>query len=195
MSRLPLIDPAHATGDAKPLLDAVGKKLGLVPNMTRAMANSPAALKAYLEFSGALAGASLSARTRELIALTVGEVNGCDYCVAAHTAIGGMLGLKGESLTAARAGKSDDARTAAVLRFARALVLQRGLVSDADLRDVRAAGVTDGEIAETVATVALNVFTNWFNHVAETPIDFPAVAPLPAESGAACTNAACGSGS
>ena len=191
MSRLPLIDPANATGPAKPLLDAVGKKLGLVPNMTRAMANSPAVLKAYLEFSGALAGASLNAKTRELVALTVGEVNGCGYCVAAHTAIGGMLGLGGETLVAGRQAQSADPKTAAVLRFARALVLQRGLASDADLREARAAGVTDGEIAETVATVALNVFTNWFNHVAETPIDFPAPPALAAPAQAACATSGC----
>lgn len=189
MSRLPLLDPATATGPAKPLLDAVGKKLGLVPNMTRAMANSPAVLKAYLEFGGALAGASLSAKTRELVALTVGEVNGCDYCLAAHTTIGGMLGLPGEALLAAREAKSQDAQTGAVLRFARALVLQRGLLSDADLREVRAAGVTDGQIAEIVATVALNVFTNWFNHVAETPVDFPKAPALAAQ---ACSTSTCG---
>jgi uncharacterized peroxidase-related enzyme len=187
MSRLPLIDPAVATGAARSLLDAVGKKLGRVPNMTRAMANSPAVLKAYLDFGGALGASSLSAKTRELIALTVGEVNGCGYCVSAHTAIGGMIGLGGDALVDARRARSDDPRTASVLRFARLLVLQRGLASDADLRDLRAAGVTDGEIAEIVASVALNVFTNWFNHVAETPVDFPAVEALPEKSAtAAC---------
>ncbi len=162
------------------MLDAVAKKLGRVPNLFRGLANAPAALKAYLDFSGALAGGTLPARTREQIALTVGEVNGCAYCLAAHTAIGGSLGLTADALEAARAAKADDAKTAGILRFARALVLQRGLVSDADLREVRAAGASDGEIAETVATVALNVFTNWFNHVAATPVDFPAVAPLAA---------------
>lgn len=184
MSRLTLIDPAEPTA-AKPLLDAVARKLGLVPNMTRAMANSPAVLNAYLQFSGALAGASLSARTRELVALAVGEVNGCGYCVAAHTAIGGSLGIAADELLDARASRATDPRTAAVLRLARTLVLQRGLVSDADLREARTAGVTDPEIAETVATVALNVFTNWFNHLAQTPIDFPAVPPLPAPAAAA----------
>lgn len=185
MSRLPLIDPASASGAAKPLLDAVGQKLGLVPNMTRAMANSPAVLEAYLQFSGSLEGASLNARTRELVALAVGEVNGCGYCVSAHTAIGGTLGLDGATLVAARRAKSDDPRTEAVLRLARALVLQRGLVSDAELREVRAAGVTDGQIAEIVATTVLNVFTNWFNHVAETPIDFPRAPALDAQAEAA----------
>lgn len=188
MSRLPLVDPAQATGPAKGLLDAVGRKLGIVPNMTRALANSPAALKAYLDMSGALAGAALDAKTREQIALAVGEVNGCDYCVAAHTMIGGRLGLPREALLDARLGTAEPPKTRAVLRFARNLVLQRGLATDGDLADVRAAGVTDGEIAEIVAVTALNVFTNWFNHVADTPIDFPAAEPLPAE---ACTAAGC----
>jgi uncharacterized peroxidase-related enzyme len=178
MSRLPLLDAAADT-PAKPLLDAVAKKLGRTPNMTRAMANSPAVLRAYLEFSGALAAASLSARTRELIALAVGEANGCHYCLAAHTAIGGSLGLPAEALLQARSGDSADPKTAAVLHLARTLVSKQGRTSDTDLRDARNAGLTDGEIAETVAVVALNVFTNWFNHVAETPVDFPPAPPLP----------------
>jgi len=193
MSRLPLVDPATTTTASKPMLDAVAKKLGRVPNLFRGLANAPAALKAYLDFSGALATGMLPARTREQIALTVAEVNDCAYCLAAHTAIGGSLGLTAEALEAARVAKSDDAKTAGILRFARALVLQRGLVSDAELREVRAAGASDGEIAETVATVALNVFTNWFNHVAATPVDFPAVAPLAAAPAHACTGAGCNS--
>lgn len=186
MSRLPLIDPAAAAGPAKSMLDAVGKKLGLVPNMTRAMANSPAVLKSYLDFSAALGGASLDARTRELIALAVGEVNGCQYCLAAHSAIGGSLGLSRQDLLAARQAGSGDARTAGLLAFARTLVLQRGLVTDADLRAVRAAGASDAQIAEVVAVTALNVFTNWFNHVADPPVDFPAAEPLPAGAHASC---------
>jgi uncharacterized peroxidase-related enzyme len=180
MPRLPLIDPGQATGLAKTLLDAVGTSLGRVPNLMRGLANSPAALKAYLDFSGALHGASLSARVRELIALAVAEVNGCAYCLAIHAAIGGSLGLSREALNASRAGRSEDPRTAAILRFSQTIVLQRGRVSDADLRAVRAAGVTDGQMAEIVATTVLNVFTNWFNHVADTPVEFPAVEPLAA---------------
>lgn len=192
MPRLPLVDPTQPSA-SKPLLEAVGTKLGFVPNITRAMANSPAVLKAYHDFSGALAGSSLSARKRELVALAVAEVNGCGYCLAAHTATGGSLGLGQDALTDARASRSADPKTAAVLRFARALVVQRGLASDADLRDVRAAGVADAEIVETVATVALNVFTNWFNHVAQTPIDFPAVPPLgTCASDAPTAGASCG---
>ena len=98
----------------------------------------------------------------------------------AHSAIGGSLGLSRQDLLAARQAGSGDARTAGLLAFARTLVLQRGLVTDADLRAVRAAGASDAQIAEVVAVTALNVFTNWFNHVADPPVDFPAAEPLPA---------------
>ena len=193
--RLPLIDPATATGPKKELLDAVRSKMGVVPNLTRALANSPAALRAYLDFSGALAGASLPARLREQIALTVAEVNACGYCLSAHTAIGGKLGLSEAQILDARRATAGEPKAAAILRLARKIVLERGEVKDADLRAAREAGVSDAEIAETVATVVLNVFTNWFNHVAGTPIDFPEVKPGVPEAvahGAACDTGACG---
>ena len=101
MSRLPLINPAIAAAPADDLLAAVRAKLGIVPNMTRAMANSPAVLKAYLAFGTALAEGRVDKRTGELIALVVAETNGCDYCLAAHTAIGGMLKIAGDELAAA----------------------------------------------------------------------------------------------
>jgi uncharacterized peroxidase-related enzyme len=177
MSRLDLIDPQSATGRTKELLDAVRSKLGFVPNLTRALANSPAALAGYLELSAALAASSLPARLREQIALAVGEVNACGYCLSAHTAIGGKLGLSEAQMLDARRGTASDPKQAAILSLARRIVIQRGLIQDLDLRSARAAGVSDAEIAETVAVVALNVFTNWFNHVAGTPIDFSQVEP------------------
>lgn len=193
-ARLALIDPARATGPQKELLDAVKAKLGIVPNLTRVLANSPAALKSYLDFSGALAGTSLSARQREQLALAVAEVNACGYCLSAHTLIGGKLGLKEAQVLDARRGLADDPKTAALLKLARRLVLERGHVKDADLRAVREAGASDGEIAETVAVVALNLFTNYFNHVAATPIDFPEVkpgVPTTVAHGSACTDGGC----
>jgi uncharacterized peroxidase-related enzyme len=193
-ARLPLIDPARASGQQKELLDAVRAKMGLVPNMTRALANSPAALRGYLDFSGALAGTSLSARQREQLALAVAEVNACGYCLSAHALIGGKLGLKEAQVLDARRGLADDMKTEALLRLAQRIVLERGHVKDADLRAAREAGVTDGELAETVAVVALNLFTNYFNHVADTPVDFPEVKPgVPAAvaSGSACTDGGC----
>jgi len=178
MSRLPLIDPAHAAGPARDLLGAVRAKLGLVPNMTRAMANSPAVLRAYLAFGEALGSGRIDKRTGELIALVVAETDGCDYCLAAHTAIVGMLKLAADDLANARRATARDARTAAILAFARKLVVERGHVDDTDMASLRAAGLDDGEIADVVGHVAINVFTNLFNSAARTDVDFPVVAPL-----------------
>ena len=176
MPRLNPIDPIHADALAKPLLDAVQKKLGLTPNMMKTMATSPAVLKGYLDFAGALGGAAISARTQELIALTVAEANGCDYCLAAHTAIGGLFKVPAAELDAARDFRHADPKTAALLRFARVVIDTRGKVSDADVAALRDAGASEAEIAEVVAIAALNVFTNMFNNVAATDVDFPRVA-------------------
>jgi uncharacterized peroxidase-related enzyme len=173
MSRILQINPQSATGKAKELLDAVQSKLGLVPNMTRAMANSPAVLDGYLSLSGALSKGALSAKSREQIALAVAQANECEYCLAAHSAIGKMVGLSVDQILDSRRGTSVDPKTDAIIQFARQVVDQRGLVSDANIAQVRAAGLDDGAIAEVVANVALNIFTNYFNHVAETEIDFP----------------------
>ncbi len=178
MSRIHQIAPEVATGKAKELLEAVNGKLGLVPNMTRAMANSPAVLEGYLALSGAMGKGSLSAKNREQIALAVGQVNHCDYCLAAHSTIGKMVGLTPDQILDSRRGTAIDPKSDAVIRFARKIVDARGQVSDADIGEVRAAGLNDGAIAEVVANVALNIFTNYFNHVAETDIDFPRAEPI-----------------
>jgi uncharacterized peroxidase-related enzyme len=178
MSRIPQINPESASGKAKELLDAVKGKLGLVPNMTRAMANSPAVLDGYLSLSGALSKGDLSAKQREQIALTVGQVNGCDYCLAAHSTIGKMVGLTAEQIMDSRRGTAVDPKAEALVKFARRVVDERGRVSDVDLANARAAGLDDAALAEVVANVALNLFTNYFNHMAETDIDFPKVEPI-----------------
>jgi len=184
MSRITQIDPTEATGPAKTLLDAVNDKLGFVPNMTRAMANAPTVLDAYLQFSGVMGKGSLPARVREQIALTVSEENGCDYCLAAHSAIGKMVGLTAEQINDSRLGTAIDPKVAALLGFARKVARTHGHVADADLDEVREAGYDDAAIAEVVAHVALNAFTNFFNNVARTDLDFPKAAPLTREPAA-----------
>src|SRR5262249_32696255 len=146
MSRLKQLAPETATGRARELLGTVKSKLGLIPNMTRAMANAPAVLEGYLQFSGALARGTLPAKLREQIALAVAEANGCDYCLAAHSAIGKMVGLTAEQIRDSRHGSAVDRRADAVLRFARKMVDARGHVDDDDLADVRAAGFDDAKI-------------------------------------------------
>jgi uncharacterized peroxidase-related enzyme len=174
MSRISAVDRA-ADESVRRNFEAVQRGLGMVPNMVRTIAQSPRALEAYLGFSGALHRGVLSAAQQEQIALAVAEANACDYCLSAHTALGRGTGLSDPQLEASRQGRAADARTDAALRFAVAVLEKRGGVSDRELADVRAAGVTDGEIVEIVAHVALNTFTNYLNRVADTDIDFPKV--------------------
>jgi uncharacterized peroxidase-related enzyme len=178
MARITQADPETTAGRAKALLDAVKDRLGLVPNMTRAMANSPAVLDGYLQLSGALGKGTLSARDRQRIALAVAQVNGCDYCLAAHSAIARMAGLTADQIRDSRLGAAVDPKADALIRFALRVVEARGRVIDGDLEAVRAAGFDDAAIAEVVANVALSVFTNYFNNVAGTDIDFPRAADL-----------------
>ena len=175
MPRLNAIDPTQATGKAKELLGAVKTNLGLVPNMMRTMANAPAVLEGYLGLSGALAGGSLGRGLREQIALAVAEANACDYCLAAHTALGQLAKLSEDEIAASRRHRSANPRTAAALGFAVSLVEKHGEVSDEAFARVRQAGFSDGEIAEIIANVALNVLTNYFNKAAEVVVDFPRV--------------------
>ena len=178
MPRLQPVDRTIASAKTRELLAGLEKKLGMLPNLIATMAQSHAALQAYLNFSQALSSGVISARLREQIALAVGQANECGYCVAAHSAIGSSVGLSDDEVRDARTATSPDRKTEAALRFARRIVDQRGAVSDDDVAAVRAAGYSDAEIVEVVAHVALNVFTNFFNHVAETEVDFPPVAEL-----------------
>ena len=158
------------------LLEAVRRQLGSVPNLFRLVANSPAALEGHLGMAGALAKGSLPAATRERIALAVAEVNGCAYCLSAHTYLGKHVArLDDAEMTANRDGRSNDPTADAAVRFAARVATSRGHVDDADLRAVRAAGHDDAQIVEIVQHVALNVWTNYINIVGETEIDFPRV--------------------
>jgi uncharacterized peroxidase-related enzyme len=176
MSRLPTIDPTVANGAAKDLLDKTQAQLGRVPNLYRTMANAPAALDGYLSFRAALVRGLLSNQLREQLALLIAEENNCEYCVSAHSFRGQKIGLSPDELTANRRAEAGDAKTEAALRFARAVTQAKGAVSDTELAAVRAAGWSDAEIAEIVAHVALNAFSNYFNHVAQPALDFPRVA-------------------
>ncbi len=176
MPRIQPVNSETADETTKGILSAVNEKMGMVPNLISTMAQSPAVANAYLGFSGALAGGILPARLREQLALAVGEENSCGYCVSAHSLLGKGAGLDDPAIEAARRGGSADGKEDAALKFARTVVRDRGNVSDADVSGLREAGYNDGEIAEIVGHVALNLFTNYFNHIAATAIDFP-VAP------------------
>lgn len=175
MSRIPLLDPATAEPAARALLDDTQRQLGRTPNLYRAMANSPAALAGYLAFRGALQSGHLTPLMREQLALLTAQENGCEYCISAHAFRGGKLGLAAEEIAANRAAQSQNAKTASALTFARRLLASAGRVTDTELAAVHAAGWSDAELGEIVAHLALNAFSNIFNHLATPELDFPRV--------------------
>lgn len=176
MSRIatPALEAAPAA--SKPLLDAVKKQLGSVPNVFRVIANSPAALEGFLSLNGALDKGSLDPKTRERIALAIAEVNSCGYCLSAHTYLGkNVAKLDDGEITANRNGASNDPKADAAVRFAVKVARERGHVSDAEVATVKAAGYDDAQVIEIVLHVALNTLTNYVNEVAKTAIDFPVI--------------------
>jgi uncharacterized peroxidase-related enzyme len=178
MSRLLALDPATATGRARELLDAARAQLGIAPNFLRVLANSPAALESFLGLYGATERFALDKATQERVALVVAESNRCSYCLSAHTAIGRGAGLSNDEMLANRHGRSADAKAAAIVRFAARLNEETGSVSADEVDKLRDAGVTDGEIVEVIALVALNLFTNILNKSIAVDIDFPRIEPL-----------------
>ncbi len=178
MPRMAPLEPETTQGPARDLMESVQQKMGRVPNMMRTMANAPAVLDAYLAFSGKLDRGHLPARLRQQIALAVGQANDCQYCLAAHSTIAKSVGLTSDQIRDSRLGTAIDPKADTLIRFARKVVTDRGKVADADLKAVRSAGFDDEAIAEVVAHVALNIFTNYFNLVTDPEIDFPRAEPL-----------------
>jgi len=167
---------ADAPAASHGLLEAVNKQLGVVPNLFRMVGNSPAALEGYLGLMGALGKGELSGQTRERIALAVAEINGCDYCLSAHTYLGkNVAKLDDAEIATNRNGGSNDSKAAAAVLLATKVADARGRVSDADLNAVKAAGYSDAAVIEIVLNVAFNIWTNYINTVARTEIDFPVV--------------------
>lgn len=177
MARFAIPTFEAAPEDSRPILEAVKAKLGTIPNLFRLVALSPSALAGLTGLNGALSN-SLDARTRERIALAVAQLNGCDYCLSAHTYIAVNLAkLSEEEVALNRRGSSTDPKADAAVRFAAKVAAARGHVTDEDLGAVRAAGYTDAQVIEIVGLVAESNFTNFVNNVAKTEIDFPVVAP------------------
>lgn len=178
MPRLQVVAPEQATGPTRKIYDQLEQDMGRVINIFQGMGNSPAALNAYLAMSAALAEGELTPEDREVIYLAVSEGNGCQYCVSAHAQIAAGTALTGAAVNAARQFQSSDPRHAALLTFLRRVIETRGFVEDGEVEAVRAAGYTDGQIAEAIGYIGLATFSNLFNHVHGTPLDFPAAPDL-----------------
>lgn len=175
MTRIALVSPADTTGERQQLLAQIQGAFGATPNMFKAVANSTAALKSMWGSFGALGGGVIGAKLGEQIAVAIADRNECDYCLAAHTALGRKAGATAEEMSAAQAGQSADPKTAAALRFATAIVNNRAQIGDDDVAALRQAGFDDEAIVEIMAHVALNLFTNYVNVALQVPVDFPSV--------------------
>lgn len=164
----------ETTGKTKEQLEQIRRKHHRVPNMHATMAAAPAVLDAYLALNAALAHSSLEPDLRERIALAVAAANSCEYCLAAHTDGGKALKIDAAEIERAKEAQSLNAHYQAALKFARAVVEDMGMVTDADMAAVKRAGWSDAAVLEIVAVVSANIFTNYFNHVVATQVDFPA---------------------
>ncbi len=174
MSRLKSVDPKTVeNNETKTSFDKIEKQMGRIPNIFLTMGNSPAALKAYINLSEAVNETSLSPKLRELIALTVGQANGCEYCLSAHTAISSTLKIPDQEVIMARRGEAQDPKTKAILHFVKEAVEKRGRISSNQFDQLKKAGVSDQEVAEIVTALTLNMFTNYFNLITDTTVDFP----------------------
>jgi uncharacterized peroxidase-related enzyme len=174
--RLTALERAAAPEGSREVLDRVEKTLGMIPNLHKTLAHAPAALRAYFAQMQALAAGVLEPRLREQIAVATAGTNGCAYCASAHTAIGKALKVPEAELRRNLSCGSETPRVEAALKFVRRLLDRRGAADDADLAAIRAAGFSDAEIVEIAAHVGMNWFTNMFNLLAKTEIDFPVVA-------------------
>ncbi len=180
MSNLPLNSPENTSGEHKALFDQINNAFGVVPNMFKAIGHSSAALESMWTSFGALGKGVLGAKLGEQIAVLVADINRCEYCLAAHTVLGQNAGATAEEMAQAQAGQSSDTRTQAALDFAAKLVIDRANISKSDVDTVKAAGFNDAEVAEILAHVALNIFTNYTNVAFDVPVDFPKVQLRPA---------------
>jgi len=183
MQNIAILEKDNASVEAQELLGAVQKQLGMIPNIFLTFAHSPAVLKGYIQFSGALATGKLSAQLREQIAVATAGKNHCDYCASAHTLLGGKAGVKKEELGLNLAGCSNDPKTASALKFVVEVVEKRGEIDESSLANLVEAGFSDEEVVEIIGHIGLNIFTNYFNHIAGTKIDFPLVTT---RAGSAC---------
>lgn len=163
---------ANAPEGSGPLLEKVREKFGFAPNLTRVLAEAPATLEAYLTLGGLVERTSLSAHEQEVVILSTSFENGCEYCMAAHTAVAGMKKLPSEVVAALRSGTElPDARLNALSQFTREVVRERGRVSPDGIRAFLSAGFERRHVLEVLVAVTMKTLSNYTNHLAETPLD------------------------
>ena len=174
MSHLKGLDSTQASGELAGIYSAIQKELGMVPNLFRAIGESPRALGTFLAIGSGLKHGLLSGPEQNAIALLVAELNGCDYCLAAHSTLGRMVGAPSDEISANRKGLSSNAKRAALLKLTAELVTEKGRISAGAYREFLDAGYTPAHIPEVVLSIVQNIYTNYFNNFNGTELDFPA---------------------
>ncbi|MCH7878547.1 MAG: carboxymuconolactone decarboxylase family protein [candidate division Zixibacteria bacterium] len=182
MKNLNVLTNEQASPEVQAIFAAITKKYGKVPNLYAVTANSPVALKAVLDYGDTLGTGEFTAKEQESVALVVAQVNGCQYCLAAHTAVGKMLGFSKEETLSIRSGNSDDPKLGALVALAGEIVLSKGWPAQKLVDDFFAAGFSKAALVELIGLVSLNVFKNYLNHVADAPLDFDEVQQLKQEA-------------
>jgi len=175
MQRIKPIEQSTAVGKTAQLFETIQSQMGMIPNILSTIGQSSVALEGYLDFLNALNNGELSLQLREQIALCTAGVNQCDYCASAHSLMARNAGLTEQEVVSNLAGKSKDRQSQSALTFVSRILTKRGNIREEDLIDIRDAGFSEAEIVEIVANTIMNVFTNYFNHIAKTVIDFPVV--------------------
>jgi len=173
MSRIQKVEFEQATGETAELFGAIKKSIGMVPNLYQTVGTSPRALKTLLDIGGGLKGGLISAADQESIALVVAQSNGCDYCLAAHSTIGKMIGSPEEEILLNRKGKSKHQKREALLKLVSEIVSEKGRVSDTTYKAFLAAGFTEAHVPEILMSVIQSLYTNYFNNLNQTEVDLP----------------------
>lgn len=178
MKTLEVLNRDQVSEGNQGIFDALKQKIGMVPNLYATIANSNVALGAILNLGEALGGGELSPKEAEAVALAVGQVNGCEYCLAAHTAISKINGFTETETLELRTGTIENAKLAALTQLARELTDNKGRADEKFTQAFFDAGYTKGALVELIGFVALNTFTNFVNNTANTKVDFPAAPEL-----------------
>lgn len=172
-SRVTPISPEQAKPEVKEIYKGIQQKMGALPNIFKNMGNSLSTLEGYLGLSKGVEHSSLSPKLKEQIALAVGQANDCHYCLAAHNLGAKKAGVSDQDILLARKGDSQDPKTKAILKFVKLVIEKKAHVTDQDVQTLKAAGVSDQELVEIVMVITINLFTNYFNIITNTVLDFP----------------------
>lgn len=178
MSAISTLSDSEVSAHVGQIFAEAKASMGKVPNLFRVLAHAPAALDVYTGSKHALHDGVLTPQAQEQIAIAIAAANGCDYCLAAHTGGARAVGVSAEDRASAQQGRTSDAKVQAVLDLALAINATHGQAASPALDAARAYGLSDAEILETVAHVAINILTNSVNNIVGTVLDFPKVERL-----------------